>query len=185
MMEASIYISLIGLVIITYAWLIPKSSARKMNSKPLKQLEDTIDSFAASMDEENQMMINFIKEIQHDMTQKEKLAQLQISSLEQQLHYLQSSIQDLKTRLDAGMAERQNTIPASPVHSVLEPGREEISPEIQAVEQKLRIKERYTDIFNLYDDGKSIEYIAKKLGMNKGEVMLIIQLSKQEDPTRV
>jgi DNA-directed RNA polymerase specialized sigma24 family protein len=42
------------------------------------------------------------------------------------------------------------------------------------------IHARYSELFMLYEQGKSIEMISKKLGMNKGEVQLIIQLAKQE-----
>jgi DNA-binding NarL/FixJ family response regulator len=44
-----------------------------------------------------------------------------------------------------------------------------------------KIQVRYSELFQLYGQGKSIEVISKKLGMNKGEVQLIIQLAKQEE----
>jgi len=44
------------------------------------------------------------------------------------------------------------------------------------------VKSRYKEVFDLHDSGKSIEYIAKKLGKNKGEVQLILGLAKQEEP---
>lgn len=43
------------------------------------------------------------------------------------------------------------------------------------------VKERYRELFDMYEGGKSIEYIAKKLGKNKGEVQLIIGLARQEE----
>ena len=43
---------------------------------------------------------------------------------------------------------------------------------------------RYPELFYLYRQGKSIEQIAKKLGINKGETALIIQLAKQEEEGR-
>jgi hypothetical protein len=49
----------------------------------------------------------------------------------------------------------------------------------------LNMKSRYAELFSLHDQGKSVEFIAKKLDMNKGEVNLIIQLSKQEERSRV
>jgi DNA-directed RNA polymerase specialized sigma24 family protein len=48
----------------------------------------------------------------------------------------------------------------------------------------MNIRDRYANVFQLYDQGKSTDYIAKKLDMNKGEVMLIIQLAKQEGQAR-
>jgi hypothetical protein len=49
----------------------------------------------------------------------------------------------------------------------------------------LSMKSRYKELFSLHDQGKGVEAIAKKLGMNKGEVILILQLSRQEEMTRV
>lgn len=60
----------------------------------------------------------------------------------------------------------------------------EIEIELVSVQQAVTlptVKDRYPEIFSLYDSGKSIEYIAKKLGKNKGEVSLILMLSKQEE----
>lgn len=46
------------------------------------------------------------------------------------------------------------------------------------------IRNRYADLFEMYQAGKSIDAIAKKLGRNKGEIQLILQLSKQEEAAR-
>jgi hypothetical protein len=46
------------------------------------------------------------------------------------------------------------------------------------------IRNRYRELFAWHDAGKSVEYIAKKSGMNKGEVMLILQLAKREEQHR-
>lgn len=50
--------------------------------------------------------------------------------------------------------------------------------------QERGIRSRYPGLFALHDAGKSVEYIAKKTGMNKGEVMLILQLAKREEQHR-
>ena len=43
------------------------------------------------------------------------------------------------------------------------------------------IKSRYAELFDLYEQGKSIDMIAKTTGLQRGEVQLIIQLAKQEE----
>ncbi len=45
----------------------------------------------------------------------------------------------------------------------------------------MNIKQRYAELFELYELGKSMDFIAKKLGMNKGEISLILLLAKQEE----
>ncbi|MNJ40883.1 hypothetical protein D3C77_357880 [compost metagenome] len=41
--------------------------------------------------------------------------------------------------------------------------------------------ERYPELFELYDQGKSIDMIAKAVGIQRGEVQLILQLAKKEE----
>jgi len=43
------------------------------------------------------------------------------------------------------------------------------------------IRVRYGELLELYGRGRSVEQIAKALGMNKGEVQLILQLAKREE----
>jgi hypothetical protein len=45
----------------------------------------------------------------------------------------------------------------------------------------LGVRARYAELFQLHEQNKSVEHIAKKLNMNKGEVQLILQLAKQEE----
>jgi hypothetical protein len=59
-----------------------------------------------------------------------------------------------------------------------------MAPDKPLKQEGMNIRYRYMELFALEKQGKSIDHIAKKLGMNKGEVMLIIQLAKQEDRTR-
>jgi hypothetical protein len=43
------------------------------------------------------------------------------------------------------------------------------------------IRARYSELLGLHDKGRSIEQIAKALGLNKGEVQLILQLARREE----
>lgn len=62
------------------------------------------------------------------------------------------------------------------------PGRETPASAGKAVARDIR--SRYPELFAWHDAGKSVEYIAKKSGMNKGEVLLILQLAKREEQHR-
>ncbi|MBU6145614.1 MAG: hypothetical protein KGO83_02795 [Paenibacillaceae bacterium] len=42
------------------------------------------------------------------------------------------------------------------------------------------IRSKFDELLTLHEEGKSIEYIAKKLNKNKGEVQLIIRLAQTE-----
>jgi hypothetical protein len=43
------------------------------------------------------------------------------------------------------------------------------------------IRGRYPELLELYDKGRSVEQIAKAMGLNKGEVQLILQLARREE----
>lgn len=55
----------------------------------------------------------------------------------------------------------------------------EIEPEESEVSDSLR--SRYPELFDLYAKGKSIDIIAKTVGIQRGEVQLILQLANRED----
>ncbi|MFD2333220.1 hypothetical protein ACFSR7_28515 [Cohnella sp. GCM10020058] len=42
------------------------------------------------------------------------------------------------------------------------------------------IRERYAELLELYERGRSVEQVAKAMNMNKGEVQLVLQLAKRE-----
>jgi hypothetical protein len=43
------------------------------------------------------------------------------------------------------------------------------------------IKDRYTELFRLHDEGKSMDAISKQTGIQLGEVQLILQLAEREE----
>ncbi|MBO9597655.1 MAG: hypothetical protein J7559_07540, partial [Cohnella sp.] len=43
------------------------------------------------------------------------------------------------------------------------------------------IRGRYPELLALHDKGRSVEQIAKALGLNKGEVQLVLQLARREE----
>lgn len=47
-------------------------------------------------------------------------------------------------------------------------------------ERPAAISERYAELLELYERGRSVEQVAKAMNMNKGEVQLILQLAKRE-----
>ncbi|MDF2815210.1 MAG: hypothetical protein K0Q81_1410, partial [Paenibacillus sp.] len=94
--------------------------------------------------------------------------------------------------MSAAAAAAVKDQPVAPLRSIPHSGEldhvqsasEVMAPDKPLKHEGMNIRYRYTELFALEKQGKSIDHIAKKLGMNKGEVMLIIQLAKQEDRTR-
>ena len=49
-----------------------------------------------------------------------------------------------------------------------------------AADAPTSIRSRYAELLDLHERGRSVEQIAKTLGLNKGEVQLILQLARRE-----
>lgn len=191
-MQPILYVILLGLVMIVYARFIPKdqTTASSANATVVQEIEDTIEHFAAEMDEQNQAMLDLFSKTKQDY--EVELAKLagRLETLERQKHELSKELTTLhvtqqQALTPAEMLSALNT----PNHGISTPlDVIEVTPDPLAEEQLyagLSMKSRYSELFTLHDQGKSVEAIAKKLNMNKGEVSLILQLSRQEERTRV
>lgn len=191
-MQPVLYIILLGLVIIVYARFIPKeqTTASSANATVVQEIEDTIEHFAAEMDEQNQAMLDLFSKTKQDY--EVELAKLagRLETLERQKHELSKELTTLHVNqpqvlspadILSALSTPNHGIPSS-VNVI------EIAPDPHPEEPAylgLSMKSRYSELFTLHDQGKSVEAIAKKLIMNKGEVSLILQLSRQEERTRV
>jgi DNA-binding NarL/FixJ family response regulator len=55
------------------------------------------------------------------------------------------------------------------------------NPEQEEDPKRESIKDRYTELFRLYDEGKSMDAISRQTGIQLGEVQLILQLAEREE----
>ncbi|NOU84848.1 hypothetical protein GC102_03520 [Paenibacillus sp. LMG 31460] len=204
-MQPWMYVVLLGLVLIVYARFLPKEQASASNkTNVVQEIEETIEHFAAEMDEQNQTLLNLFSKTKQDY--EIELAKLagRLESLEKQKHELSQEL--TKVHVNHQVNQRTNAVPdvlsddqhaviskipnANPAHSVQVTSSELVAPSKESVVEEpiytgLSMKSRYSELFSLHDQGKGVEAIAKKLGMNKGEVSLILQLSRQEERARV
>ncbi|WNR46672.1 DUF6115 domain-containing protein [Paenibacillus roseipurpureus] len=196
-MQPVLYVILLGLLLIVYARFIPASQGNVSDAKTtvVKEIEDTIEHFAAEMDEQNQAMLDLFSKTKQDY--EVELAKLagRLETLERQKHELSRELTTLSVnqqqpnRAESTLSTVANDLQepiSQPIQQVnpVAPVEAENVPE-EPVYQGLSMKSRYVELFGLHDQGKSVEAIAKKLNMNKGEVSLILQLARQEERTRV
>ncbi|PZE22426.1 hypothetical protein [Paenibacillus xerothermodurans] len=182
---AWVYIVLMGLALIVAAKILPKSSVSKGQKNPnIDEIEEMMQQFTSELDEQNQAFIQLMAETKKDY--EIQLAKLtsRVEMLEQQSGLAVQQLAKLEIAYSALQRQslRSSDIPAAAFHhqsAESEPAaaREETPAPPAAMSMKLR----YSDLFGMRGQGKSIDYIAKKLNMNKGEVNLIIQLAKQEE----
>lgn len=191
-MHPLLYVILLGLVLIVYARFIPKEQTTPAAAKAnvVQEIENTIEHFAAEMDEQNQAMLDLFSKTKQDY--EVELAKLsgRLETLERQKHELSQELTTL--HVTQQIAQSSSTLPEASIKSfqidsVTQTPEVPIVPEFvqeEPIYTGLSMKSRYSELFALHDQGKSVEAIAKKLNMNKGEVSLILQLSRQEERTR-
>jgi TolA-binding protein len=193
-MQPWVYIVLLGLVLLIYARLMPKKEA-KPSANWTKELEETMEHFASDMEEQNEALVRLFTDTKKDYEMHLAKLSGRMEALEKQNFILSQEINRLQQlqsmqHIHAAQAEAQRQSPSPSAASEAmqtKPAEnaEQAKEPVPAAPSLMNIKERYPDLFQLYEQGKSTEAIAKKLGMNKGEVSLILQLSKQEEKARV
>jgi hypothetical protein len=188
-----VYVVLIGLVLIVFSRIgLKTGSNTPMNASVLKDFEEVVDVFAVDMEEQNQALIKIFADTKQEYEVQIAKGTGRIEVLEKQLQELTQEVGKLNLKLTTSIERPTETYTRKAVQkksTLIEPvsAEAEVQPvhvpaaqtETSAVRQTL--KDRYSELFTYHEQGKSIEYIAKKLHMNKGEVNLIIQLSKQEE----
>jgi hypothetical protein len=186
MNEPYMYVVLIGLCILVFSSILPKSRGDKeQESSPqmVKEMEETMEGFLAELEEDNQKLLDTITSMKKEHNQS-------ISKLTDRLEGMEKQFQEERQdwrRLALERVERQEkAVIAEPVTVPSEPARPSELPVTLQEEEVLEqpapsIRSRYEELFRMHDEGKSIEYIARKKGLNKGEVSLIFQLALQEE----
>ncbi|MFH5183198.1 DUF6115 domain-containing protein [Paenibacillus sp. TAB 01] len=186
-----VYIVLFGLVFIVYAKIMPKSAAEKdrQAAPSIHEIEETMEHFAAELEDQNRVLLEQLAGTKKEYEQQ--IAQLgaQVSKLEaeqgpihQELAKLYTITEELQKQSLLHQTE-MTTAPSAHSTSKITAGAVEHTQEeaVPPPAEAMNMKSRYAELFQLYDQGKSTDVIAKKLNMTKGEVSLIVQLAKQED----
>jgi hypothetical protein len=181
------YIVLLGAVVVVASLFLPRKQQQSQESKDTRNMEIALEQFMENTEQDHQDLVKLVTVLREEgKTQNEQSKQRlmevenKCSLLEQQLGFLQQQRQNDLMAAQAYSAPIQTTAPAFQAATV-ESTVEDSEPQ-QVVSG---IQSRYADLFELYNQGKSIEAIAKKLSMNKGEVQLILQLAKQEEKVYV
>lgn len=192
-MSAWLVIACLGAGCIAASFFIP-ATARAGSSRVVKEIEETMEQFAAEIDQENKELLASVAQMKKDHEQQVVRLTSKIDKLEKQSvdmsHELKlfifNKLQTLDHAKEASAAQQVSAMPASPVsgndvHADLPVENETIA---ESETESVDLRGRFAHIFNLYDEGKSIDTIARRLGLTKGEVSLIIQLAKQEEDSR-
>ncbi|MEK3882166.1 hypothetical protein [Paenibacillus sp. PL2-23] len=189
-------IALVGAVVIMVAFFVPKKKPEAEEStQSVRNMETALDQFMENMEKDNEQLMQLVAETQKSSKLEAVRKDERIASLEQRCGQLEKLLQDAIVSPALAAAHPQPRLAQPPAsHPGLSSGTpaeknpvdalQPASPDYAEQEPKPKpdsIHARYAELFQLYGEGKSVEAIAKRLGMNKGEVQLIIGLSRQEE----
>ncbi|MBD2870710.1 DUF6115 domain-containing protein [Paenibacillus arenilitoris] len=176
------YILLLGAVVIVGALAMPRKKNESIPEQTVQNMETALEQFMENMEKDNAELASLVAKSQQEAKLEAQRKELRIAELERKCEQLAEQLRH-SSDTSAGAARQTAHAEPKPGAAVADSVREVPVPAgtPEAAPQSDSIQTRYSDLFRLYGQGKSIEAISKKLGMNKGEVQLIIQLAKQED----
>lgn len=181
------YIVLLGAAVIGYALFLPsRKPGGEQGFTGAADVEATLEHYMTEIEKENTEIIELMAEIKQDTTAKQLSLQEQVAELRSRL----LEVERLTSLQESRMGRLESSPPSHGTHTEAAAGKE--APANPVVEQPAEeevtvprntVRDRYPDLFELYDQGKSIDGIAKALKLQRGEVQLILQLaSKEESP---
>ncbi|SFS78881.1 DUF6115 domain-containing protein [Paenibacillus sp. BC26] len=199
-MESWQTIMLIGGIVVVCAAVLPRripSGKQEQSTQTVRNMETALEQFMENMEADNRELVDLVSKSTQDTQLQTKKRDERMEVLEKRCAELELLLAE-QTKQHASALEQQSVkisnmaIPVSvnqpSAHSAAQHPFPAVSDEVEEVpeaeEPNSTIRDRYTDLFDMYQNGKSIDAIAKKLGKNKGEVQLILQLSKQEEAAR-
>lgn len=172
-----IYIVLLGIAAVLYAFMLPKRREETVSSeRVVKEVENTLEGYMAEIQNENEQLVELVRQMKKELDAKQQAHQEQVSDLRHRMLAMEEKMTDSQTRLR--LAEEAG---ASAAAVSLSAGAAAATSEAESAPAVHSIKSRYAELFDLYEQGKSIDMIAKTTGLQRGEVQLIIQLAKQEE----
>lgn len=199
------YIVLLGLAALVYALFLPeRKSAAQAKAGANHELEATLEHFMSDIEQENNELIELVSQMKQDFVSKQLAQQEQIAELRQRVIGIEQSAREfhpstgqvdvLASSAEAPLAAPVQTLPAEDVQVQLDGAAneatvaQELAPELEPIvedepepEVSETVRDRYPQLFELYARGKSMDSIAKSLGIPRGEVQLILQLAKREE----
>lgn len=198
-----IYIVLLGAAALVYALFLPerKAAVQTKSDTAREDLEATLEHYMAEVEKENEELIDLVTQLKQDFTSKQLAQQEQIVELRQRLGVVELAAKQSQTDLEtlgASLHEKTSTnvsamTVSEPVTDLSETSSEnqqdgkvltkesDVPVSVEPEPATELVRDRYPELFELYTKGKSIDMIAKTIGIQRGEVQLILQLAKREE----
>lgn len=204
--EPWFYIVILGAASILYAFILPARNSFSGNMSEASNIEATLEQYMADIEKENAELIELVAGMKQELTSKQMSQQESIAELRQRLLEVEQWNRQLESRLGGLESSAASPSPASSELSSQmaaahqhdnepAPASSEFAKSLGTIEKPAEVPEaqpaqpeaadslrsRYPELFDLYARGKSIDMIAKTIGIQRGEVQLILQLANRED----
>ncbi|MCK6074023.1 DUF6115 domain-containing protein [Paenibacillus silvae] len=190
-----IIIVILGACAIAYALIMPrKDKAQESSHQLVQEMESTLEHYMTEIEQDNDALIQRVAELKGEAAATDQRMMSQLQELQQRLDQLERE----KARMPesdqspAMIVNARQTAEGLQAQGLMDSVKAEADQQATATSdlqveqesQELRresIKDRYTELFRLHDEGKSMDAIAKQTGIQLGEVQLILQLAEREE----
>ncbi|KAA8784658.1 hypothetical protein EC604_12450 [Paenibacillus amylolyticus] len=192
-MSPWIIIVILGACAIAYALIMPrKDKVQQPSHQLVQEMESTLEHYMTEIEQDNDALIQRVAELKGEATAADQRMQSQLQQLQQRLDQLEQQ-KGKTTELNPAeiiMSQRSEGLQAqSLMDSVMAETNQQMAsaselqgnPEQEEDPKRESIKDRYTELFRLYDEGKSMDAISRQTGIQLGEVQLILQLAEREE----
>lgn len=195
---------IVGAAIAGYGWLAPQAKKGREPEAQGKAADEAYDLLLEDLEEENRQLVDAVAAFKQEQDETVRRLGARIRELEAQMSDWKVRGASLEAPSVASQAKAETatgsaaaepaiaSVPEEPAAAMSAAAAEELAAAERAGEPAAEaaaepalapqsIRARYPELLELHDRGRSVEQLAKALGLNKGEVQLILQLAKREE----
>jgi hypothetical protein len=199
--EPWVVVVLIGTLCVVFSWFVKEPAG---TGPAAADIEDALDLVTANLEEENRRLLDAMSAMKNEYTLRAQAWEAKAEALEKQVGALSEQVRLLRpadqvapaapvsaqpAELRTGPGGQGDGLSAAFERHRMEAGtRQAAQPAVSELRNSGfgasappdTIHSRYPELFRLAEEGKSVEQIARRIGLSKGETALILQLGKQE-----
>ncbi|MCD9023390.1 hypothetical protein [Cohnella silvisoli] len=184
-------IVLLGVAITGYAWMMPKKSGSRGKESGFVS-EAAYDQLLEDLETENRELLDAVANFKKEQDETVDKLGRRIVDMEHQMRKWQEQSQSPPAAVpfdSKPLIAATNSFPSDEIlaptptvqQSIEEPVVIAVADVAEVELPPTTIRGRYPALLEMHDKGRSVEQIAKAMGMNKGEVQLILQLARREE----
>ena len=99
-MKPWIYIVLLGIAAVLYAFMLPKRREETVSSERIvKEVENTLEGYMAEIQNENEQLVELVSQMKKELDAKQQAHQEQVSDLRQRMLAMEQKMTESQTRL--------------------------------------------------------------------------------------